>query len=87
MAGLRTRRVLMRWAWIWLRSLVVLHCCRIRVLGFSGNWEMVVMAVRGLAGETVSVEAILCWSRTPKAERLLLPQLILNTQTQPPNFL
>lgn len=48
----------MRWAWIWLRSLVVLHCCRIRVLGFSGNWEMVVMAVIGLAGEIVSVEAI-----------------------------
>lgn len=62
MAGLRTRRVLMRWACIWLRSLVVLHCCRIRVLGFSGNWEMVVMAVMGLAGETVSVETMLCWS-------------------------
>lgn len=62
MAGLRTRRVLMRWAWIWVRSFVVLHCCRSRLLGFSGNWEMVVMAVMGMAGEIVSVEAILCWA-------------------------
>lgn len=44
----------MRWAWIWLRSLLVLHCCRSKVFGFS----MVVMAVMGLAGKTVSVESI-----------------------------
>lgn len=53
-ARLWMRRVLMRWAWIWLRSLLVLHCCRIKVFGFS----MVVMAVMGLAGKTVTVESI-----------------------------
>lgn len=32
-----------------------LHCLRIRVLGFRGNSEMVVMAVKGLAGESECV--------------------------------
>lgn len=39
---------------------MVLHCWRIRVLGLCGNWEMVVMAVKGLAGEIgKAVNAIL----------------------------
>lgn len=63
MDGLRRRRVLMRWAWTWLRSLVVLHLWRIRVLGFCGNWGITVMLVRDLAGEIeigrVVVETIL----------------------------
>lgn len=60
MVGLRRSRVLIRWACTWLRSLVVLHCWRIRVLGLCGNWGMVVMAVKGLAGEIgKAVNAIL----------------------------
>lgn len=49
--GLRWRRVLIKWAWIWFKSLEVLHCCKIRVLGFSGNWLMVVVADIVLTGK------------------------------------
>lgn len=41
--GLRRRRVLMRWAWIWVRSLSVLHWWRRSVLGLLGNCEMEMM--------------------------------------------
>lgn len=49
--GLKRRRVLIKWAWICFKSLTVLHFFRIRALGFSGNWVLVVMAVIVLAGK------------------------------------
>lgn len=55
MVGLGWKRDLIRWAWTWFNSLVVLHCCTIRVLGFSGNWVMVVTVLAGKC----SVKAIL----------------------------
>ena len=39
---------------------MVLHCLRFRVLGFSGNWVMVVVAVKVLAGMRGRERAILC---------------------------
>lgn len=58
MVGSRRRRVLTRCAWTWWRSLGVLHCCRIKVLGFSGNWEIWVMVVTEFAGKQASADAI-----------------------------
>ena len=59
--GLRNSRVLMRWAWIALRSFMVLHCSNIRVLGFPGNSGVEVMAVEVLAGRSGSATAILLY--------------------------
>lgn len=69
MEGIRWRLVLMRWAWTWLSSLIVLHCWSISVLGFSGKWGMVVMAVAVWAGKVGRVKVILFCFQVPQARK------------------
>jgi len=66
----------MRWAWIWLRSLVVLHCCRIRVLGFSGNCGSYRSGGRDSKRRGHFCAGLEC----QKPKRLPVEQFILNNQ-------